>query len=428
MTNSGEPHFGPERMDALSAFSLQPPGSFPVCPDPDLREDTTRDLEYISSKVKEATRPFGVVGLILTGSVARGEGALVAKPRARSRWLSDLEFHVVIPNARRASQDDVDAVLRDTERSINLAPANQRRGLRVGFNSIRAPQLARLRPAIFSREMLEHGKLLWGEPSGLPLPQWWQKGRLDIPLLDAFRLLNNRIVQQMDARLHCEVNERPDLLSAYHSQKFWIEMATSLSVFLGCYRTSYQGRRAALSKLLESQPQLFGEAGQMLIARLATAIEVKLGHVMPSPCTSEAFNENAAVAETIWQWETDQLLGGPSADAHFRSIGVRLRRVEPLKQRTRDWIRLRRTPPRELRRYLIAALRAGSLANAIYSSACLLHFHWDAIGRSDAAGAQILTDLSSLFGVRAGTGAKGREAVATAVTAAWEQHLRFAPR
>jgi len=417
-------------MDALSAFSLQPPGSFTVCPDPEMQADATRDLEYVSTTVRELTWPFGVLGLILTGSVARGEGALIGKPRARSRWLSDLEFHVVIPEGRRASQADVDAVLRDTERAINLAPANRRRGLRVGFNSIRAPQLARLRPAIFSREMLEHGKLLWGEPSALPLPQWWQEGRVDIPLLDAFRLLNNRIVQQVDARLHCEASEHPDLLPAYTLQKFWIELATSLSVFLGCYRTSYRERRAALSKLLEEQPQLFGEAGQLLISRLTTAIEVKLGHATPSPCSSEAFNENAIVAETIWKWETEQLLGRPSADGGWRSIGARLRQLEPSMQRGRDWARLlmRKAPPRELLRNANAAFRAGSLANAIYSAACLLHFHWDGIGSSDATGVEILTNLSRLFRVPPGTGAHGRQAVAKAVTVAWDRHLRFAAR
>jgi hypothetical protein len=430
MTNSAETHFRPARMDASSSFALQPPGSFAVCPDPAMQADATRDLEYISTSVRELTWPFGVLGLILTGSVARGEGALIAKPRARSRWLSDLEFHVVIPEGRRASQADVDAVLRDAERAINLAPANQRRGLRVGFNSIRAPQLARLRPAIFSREMLEHGKLLWGEPSALPLPQWWQEGRVDIPLLDAFRLLNNRIVQQVDARLHCGAGKDPDLLPAYTLQKFWIEMATSLSVFLGCYRTSYRERRAALSKLLEEQPELFGEAGQLLISRLTTAIEVKLGHVTPAPCSNEAFNENAIVAEMIWKWETAQLLAHPRADAGWRSIGARLRQLEPFKQRGRDWARLltRKAPPRELLRNASAAFRAGSLANAIYSAACLLHFHWDDIGRGDVTGVEILSNLSSLLRVPPGTGAGGRDAVAAAVTLAWDRHLRFAPR
>jgi hypothetical protein len=428
MTNSEETHFRPARMGALSSFSLQPPGSFALCPDPALGDETTRDLEYISTTVREATRPFGVLGLILTGSVARGEGALIAQPSGISRWLSDLEFQVIIPGARRT--EDIDAALRHTEQAINLAPANRQRGLRVGFNSIRAPQLARLRPAIFSREMLEHGKLLWGEPSALPLPQWWCDGRVDIPLLDAFRLLNNRIVQQLDARLRCEVCANTDLLPAYTLQKFWIELATSLSVFLGCYRTSYRERRPALSKLLKTQPQLFGEIGQLLIARLTDAIEVKLGHAAPSACSNEAFNEGAIVAAAVWKWETEQLLGRPSADYGWRSVGARIRQLEPYTQKARDWTRLlmRRASPRELIRNVGAALRAGSLANAIYSAGCLLHFHWDDIGSGDVAGAEILTNLSSLFRIRPTIGAQGREAVATAVTEAWDRHLRFAPR
>jgi hypothetical protein len=428
MTTSEETHFRPARMGTPSSFSLRPPGSFALCPDPAVGEESTRDLKHISTTVREATRPFGVLGLILTGSVARGEGALIAQPSGISRWLSDLEFQVVIPDGRRT--EEIDAALRYTEQAINLEPANRERGLRVGFNSIRAPQLARLRPAIFSREMLEHGKLLWGEPSALPLPRWWCEGRVDIPLLDAFRLLNNRIVQQLDARLRCEVCANTDLLPAYTLQKFWIDLATSLSVFLGCYRTSYRERRQALSQLLKAQPQLFGEIGQLLIARLTSAIEVKLGQAAPPVCSNEAFNESAAVAATVWKWETEQLLGRPGADYGWRSVGARLRQLEPCSQRARDWTRLlmRKASPRELLRNVGAALRTGSLANAIYSAACLLHFHWDDIVSGDAAGAEILTNLSSLFRIRPAPRAQGRRAVASAVIETWDRHLRFAPR
>ncbi len=53
--------------------------------------------------VREATRPIPVLGLILTGSVARGEGTLIADPRTGTRWLGDLECSLIVPAGSRTS-------------------------------------------------------------------------------------------------------------------------------------------------------------------------------------------------------------------------------------------------------------------------------------------------------------------------------------
>jgi hypothetical protein len=325
---------------------------------------------------------------------------------------------------------EVDRALLNVARAINSDPPNRERRLRVGFNSILAPQIKRLRPAIFSREMLEHGKLLWGEPAALPLPRWWQERRVDIPLLDGFRLLNNRIVQQIDARWHYEKFGDVDVLHSYTLQKFWIELATSLSVFLGRYRTSYRERREELTSYFKSNPDFLGDTGRLLVARLSDAIEVKLGRVPPPPCSSEAFDEAARAAAVVWYWETDQLLLRNSSNAGWRSVLSRIRHVETYTQRIRDWARLlnRKSSSRELVGDIGAALRAGSLANSVYAAACMLHFFWDDLAAGSVQSAEISASLSSLLGIHTAPILDARWVAAQTVVARWDRHLRFAPR
>jgi hypothetical protein len=420
-----------DHISEAAMFKLHPPGTFPICACPAFDEQAIHDLMRVSREVRVVTQPFPVVGLILTGSVARGEGALVVDTQLGSRWLSDLEFHVVLERSRSAPGRELDRALIDMARAINSDPPNRDRGLRVGFNSILAPQIKRLRPAIFSREMLEHGKLLWGEPAALPLPRWWQERRVDIPLLDGFRLLNNRIVQQIDARWRYEKFGGADVLHSYTLQKFWIELATSLSVFLGRYRTSYRERRAELTSHFKSNPGFLGDTGRLLVARLSDAIEVKLGRVLPPPCTNEAFDEAARAAAVVWYWETDQLLLRNSGTAGWRSILSRIRRAETYTQRIRDWARLllnRKSSSRELVGDVSAALRAGSAANSIYAAACILDFFWNDFAVGSVQGAENIASLSNLLGIHAVPSLDARWVAAQAVVARWDRHLRFAPR
>jgi hypothetical protein len=424
----------PANIDARSshsakAFELHAPGSFPLCIEPAMHAEATGDLKFITATVQNAMRPFPMLALILTGSVARGEGALIADPANGSRWLSDLEFQVLIPDGRSVPERAIGDALRDTQQAINSTPTNQERGLRVGFNALRVSQLRRLRPAIFSREMLEHGKLVLGDATALSAPPWWRDGRIDIPCLDAFRLLNNRIVQKLDARLRYEAGGDGDLLPAYTLQKFWIEMATSLSVFLGCYRTSYRERRTALSDCLASQPELFGELGRLIVTRLSTSIDVKLGRCAPPRCSDERFDEAAYAAASVWNWEASRLLGCPP-DGDWRSIPKRFRWAQPYTQSLRDWARLlvRGMSDDEFTRNVKAAIRAGSLANAIYQAACLLDFYWTEVGTGSGQGPMILATASKLFGLDPPPASDGRRSVAKAVIARWDRHLRFAPR
>jgi hypothetical protein len=414
-------------------FEVRPPGSFPLCVDPGFQGDAARDLEHVSRLVREATRSFPVMGLILTGSVARGEGTLIADQKTGTRWLGDLECLLITPGGRRTSTRQIDDTLHAVETELNNDFRERRRGLKIGVTRMVASRLALLRRSIFNREFLEHGKLLWGTPSALPMPSWWTAGTHEVPLSDALRLLNNRTIQQITARMTQETGSAQPLSAEYAISKYWIELATSLSVFLGCYRTTYRERQTAIESLLVSRPEIFGsEFSKLLVARLREAMAVKFGQtpqVLGSAC--QGFDEVARAASRVWYWETARMLGADSDDSDWRSVISRLRRLETTSQRARDWMRLLvrnralRRPTSYTIRTVKAALRAGSLGNAIYASGCLLEFFWDEIGLEKEPGPQIAETLGALFDVQADSGKVLRSMLAQSTQTAWDRHLRF---
>ena len=415
-------------------FELQPPGSFPLCRDPALQETAANDLKKISAAVREAMRPFPTLGLFLTGSVARGEGTLISDPEIGSRWLGDIECQLVFNDRRGAPEAAIDHTLGELERRLNGGRENRCRGMRIGLNAIGVSRLARLRPAIFTREMLEHGKLLWGEPDALPQPSWWTAGLRQVPRSDAFRLLNNRIVQQVEARMRREVGSGAPLSAEYALNKFWIDLATSLSVFLDCYRTSYRERKVALeSRLAESGSPMTQENTRLLVKRLRDAIAVKEGRSPAEIQSDDAFAEAARVASDLWYWEAGQLVGLDSEPADWKSILPLLRRIDTASQRGRDWARflVRRHALRELHPGVSGivriAMRAGSFANAIYGAGAMLEFFWRDIDSHHVVGSQVAATVAALFKFHDRRTAGDRVGLATAVVTAWNSHLRFAP-
>lgn len=410
-------------------FELFPPGSFSLCADPQRQAEASRELQAASEQVRAGTRRFSALGLILTGSFARGEATILVEPEGGVRWLSDIECLVVFPaDKQKAPIAEVDQVLRGIESDRNLQASNMGSGIKLELRSIQAPRLARLRPAIFSRELLEHGKLLWGEPAALPLPRWYHAGS-EVPAADGFRLLNNRIMEQLAVRLNDERGSEDRISRSYWVSKFWIDLATSLSIFLRCYVTTYLGRQASIEKTLAARPELFGDSfGRLFMTRLKESMAIKVGKLSAFNSYSASLNEAASAAAQVWGWESDQLAGRSLGRGDWRSIVSRLRRAETASQRVRDWARLllRRGRYGSRATCIKAALRAGSLANAIYGAGCLLDFYWDEIGSETSPGPEVAREVGKLLGVDAGQGKALRERLVGAALDAWTVHLRFA--
>ena len=291
-----------------------------------------------------------------------------------------------------------------------------------------ASRLAAMRPAIFTRELVDHGKLLWGEPALVPMPR---SASPDCLRVDALRLLNNRIIETLALRAGCGGDPDGQPSKSYLLSKFWVELGTSLSVFLGCYRSTYRGRQAALESALSGP--LLGldpDTVRLLSDRLKLATEIKLGRFDADSEIRDDYDTLARAAQHLWWWETGQLLGdGTPPSGDWRATPQRLRRIEGIKARARDWARLTlRTGLHTNVRIqsLGDLLRAGSFANAIYTSGCLLFFYWNDIGLGTNPGKAITKTLCRLFDVSSAAQTSTRRHLAVHTYRAWQSHLRSA--
>ena len=411
------------------AFSLSPPGSFALSADPAFQDEVLRELERVIERVRDCAAAPCVAGVLLTGSFARGEGTVIPNPRSGSRWLSDVECLVVV-RAGVVSKQEIQRAMRQVERDTNSESGVAARGIKVELRAILIEGMLRLRPAIFTRELCEHAKLIWGDPDSIPAPRIPIRG-VSISPHDAFRLLNNRIIEQIAVR-----SEYADLASdstavAYSLAKFWIDLGTSLSVFLGCYLPGYLSRQKPVEDALLAHPEILGaEMSGRLICRFRNAMAQKLGHArFASGDLAPEFNEAVKIARATWNWESAQLTGATAAGGDWRWIFARLGSLETAAQRLRDWARVLRQPSgwQQLGpRAMLAAARVGSLATLIYGSGCVIDFFWDEIGSDRGRGTEMVVELSRALGVKAQDPSERRRQLTRATLGAWERHLRFA--
>jgi hypothetical protein len=411
------------------AFSLSPPGSFALSADPAFQDEVRRELERLLERVHDCAAASCVAGVLLTGSFARGEGTVIPHPRTRSRWLSDVECLVVVRGGI-VSKREIQRSMRQIELDANSDCSNVARGIKVELRAILTEGMVRLPPAIFSRELCEHAKLLWGDPAAIPAPRV-SADAAAMSRYDAFRLLNNRIIEQIAVRSEHADRTSDSTAIAYSLAKFWIDLGTSLSIFLGCYRPGYRSRQKPVEDALRSHHEILGaEMNGRLISRFRNAMAQKLGQAeFSSGDLAGQFDEAVEIAQATWNWESGQLLGTSRAAGDWRGIFARLSSLETAAQRLRDWARVLRRPSglRQLGpRPMIAAARVGSLATLIYGTGCVIDFFWDEIGSESGRGSEMAAELCLALGVKAQGASERRRLLTRATLGAWERHLRFA--
>ncbi len=422
-----------EAAQAIRHYELQPPGAFALCADPNFEEYAARELARIVAVTTRAVAPFAPLGVILTGSLARGEAALVREADGRTRWLSDIECLIVLPN-RASLCGALSEALTRAAAALKAQAASRATGLEIQLSPILNSRLARMRTAIFSCELAAHGKLLWGQPGAVAMPAP-DGGDLQALQSDAFRLLNNRIMEQVALRAFDEEGGAPVAQRGYGLAKFWTELATSLSAFLGCYRSTYGERQREIEAAMAAADGPLGrEVARDLQPGLDAAMRVRRGELHASQWPRElGFAAAATLAAHIWDWESARILAEPKAlsAGDWRAIPRRLRRLATLSQCGRDWARWFLQPDVSRRmsvRAMLPILRSGSPGNAIYAAGCLLDFFWDDIAARHGAGPDIARMLAAMFGLSgAAYRSSARRQFAGRAFAAWRSHLYGAP-
>ncbi|HEV2287814.1 MAG TPA: hypothetical protein VGR81_02560 [Candidatus Acidoferrales bacterium] len=336
-----------------------------------------------------AIRPVAVV---LTGSFARDEGSVLATSD-RFCILGDMEYMVVFPV--RVDRAPLQAFLDQQAKELKIELASRGVDCDLEFRAITPEYFHGLRPQIFGYELLTHGQTVWGDSSLLSaVPRF---SREAIPQSDAWRMLNNRIIEQLEWADGIAAYDRDKLVHLHYQLiKCHIDLATTLLVFTGNYESTYAARSKALAKWASeagSKPGL--EFLRPLMEKVSACTAYKLDpHATPNPLgvnantgDAETFSNELARALTdlvplvreIWRWEATTFSGTKNAmDATDSALQEAVLRNQPLGEKSRGWAKLALMQPvRREQGFWGNALRLalrGSPRYLVYGVAAQLYF------------------------------------------------------
>jgi len=313
--------------------------------------------------------------VILTGSLARDEATFV-KDDEGALLLGDAEFLLVFGDGEPLPTDaDVELIRHKLEERI------AHRGLRadVTLTAVRHDYLRRLPPSIFAYELRVCGEVVTGDASALSLIPDFPPA--DIPLEDAWRLLANRLVEQLESM--DELLEMRSTLSPrahYRTVKLHLDLATSLLVSVGRYAPTYAERARNLRAGAgpEAPMALWPLRLDQFVADVTSCTEWKLSATGRALGGERALWERGVTyAQAVWRWELSRLLGSdPGSPAS--ALMTEWMRSQPFIGRLRGWAHVVRkrgwhSSWREWPRWLTQASYA-SPRHIVYSAATALLF------------------------------------------------------
>ena len=265
--------------------------------------------------------------IVLTGSLARGEGTWIPQPRGW-RLLGDADVFLIF---HRGAPMPADGVRRVAE-SIERALAFEGIAAHVSLNNVYPEFLSRMPRHIATYELRACGRVLWGDTEVLSLVPDFPAA--EISREDAWRMLANRMIEQLEAAATGDgaLSES----SQYATVKLILDMATSYLVFAGLYLPDYVGRlRIFQDSALDDRSDVpFALASFAEILAAATAFKL---HGTPMPFAAErVWTEAVRSAERLWAWQLRTLTCG-SPDSSSDELMRQWMRQTPWKTRLRGW-------------------------------------------------------------------------------------------
>lgn len=341
--------------------------------------------------------------IVLTGSFARDEGSVLMTGE-RLRVLGDMEYMVIFsPGAdRRALQKFLD------EHAVQLRTELFSRGMYcdLEFRATYPEYFHKLSPQIFGYELLSRGRTVWGDSSVLATaPRFPVES---IPQWDAWRMLNNRIVEQLYWMDRITCSDRDELLRWYYQLiKCHIDLCTTVLVFAGKYEDTYAGRSAALTRWasgLSAGPAAEFLAGLAKEVAACTAFKLDPNGAEPPlrvrmhSDDTETFRDDlrralirlTPLVEKIWCWEAAEFArSGQSPQLPRHELQLAVLRKQPITEKLRGWAKLvTMSSVRKERKFvnrLSRLLLKGSPRYLVYGVASDLYFQVPAVlsGRVD---------------------------------------------
>ena len=360
-----------------------------VKPWPVINPDRARDGAIITAVRDGLTQAFptGLRAVVLTGSLARGEGTWL-HDQAGARLAGDAEFFAIFADGIALPAAARVAALRqacETQLRVNRIEA------KIGVSPVGPAYLRRLRPHIFACELLQHGQVICGDRRVLELAPPF--AITAIPLEDGLRLLMNRMIELLEAVCAAPLGRDVELPERvrHSAAKLWLDTATSYLLFQGRYETTYRARGRRLAQSLAAGLATPIDAASFA-ARVTVATRWKLGEdaAVPTVTVDDLVTQVGAV-RALWRWELDRLnpTGGASDDGELMR---RWSAGQPLAARVRGWAAA-------VKRHGVVAsfgrlprwavrVRAGSPRYLIYAAASELFFTLPAILGPDAPAAR----------------------------------------
>jgi len=260
----------------------------------------------ICNAVREESAAFlgsDLLALILTGSLARDEASTV-DDGSGLRFLSDAEFLVVVRSRTARSLH--------SQLTARVEVALARLGLRIHISLalVQPGYLALLPPHIFTYELRSCGQVIAGDAAILAsIPEYTVS---ELSREDAWRLLANRMTEFLESAGDIG-HKTPSPETQYRAVKLFLDMATSLLVFLDEYEPTYQGRTTRLVTLAASDPSRFPFPAMEFTTRVAQCTAFKLspeGFDPPASLCRDAID----YARRLWTWELRSLTGASGSD------------------------------------------------------------------------------------------------------------------
>ena len=278
--------------------------------------------------------------LLLTGSVARDEATILSHSDS-SRALGDADFVAVLqPHAPLPAASAVADLTAKCESELRAAGVT----IHVGMAVVHDDYFRRLPAHIFTYELRCCGRMVCGEENPLELIPDFPASAIDTE--DAWRLLANRTIELLELAERREPSGNlagvPEELH-YRAVKLFLDMATSLLVFLGAYEPTYGQRARKLQELAERREEQVTLPFELkaFAGRVSECTRWKLGGVADFAASSELYREALDYACRLWPWELTRLTSAaPEASPEILFAGMAAR--QSAGQKLRGWLSIAR--------------------------------------------------------------------------------------
>lgn len=379
--------------------------------------------QSIASVQITSAATFDIIAVILTGSFSRGEGSVLSLFSGKSIVLGDLEFIVITREGTDLvkAANVLDQAARETEASLR----EQSIQCSIELSPVARNFLKRAKPTIFNYELYRNGKVVFGEK--YVMQEMPAITASQIPKIDAFYLLCNRIVEQLSHFL--KLTESPiNSIDAYYPMvKLYMDMAGSFLILTDRYEPTYRKRCDEFADLADNEAFLREAHFPLFLSRLQEMTSFKLNPDVSSlPAAdgkefffTDLFFEGRDFARQLWLWEVDKLSGSGGRIAMEESFSAIMKQYS-LKAWVRGWLKFLRIawrireplPYWKLARLVIQ----GPPQMLIYCAAARLYLSLNREGASN------VKEAMSLLPTRAAA-ETSREAMA-AVVDAWKKFIK----